>query len=134
MKDLKLSSNIIHNYEAESDIYICCFLDDNADSIIELTGLSRTVFGIILQGEATLLEPTHGKVIEKLIELGIVCSEQIDQDNTSTVTNLNKESTPEIEELGIKIKTYDELYSPELAAYGFTTLTATNSSSYCDCS
>ncbi len=131
MKKIKLSTNIIHNYEAESDTYICCFLDDDADCIIELSGQASSAFKNIIDGDLSKLDSESMPVAQKLLELGILQSET-NSDATLDNADLQNKLTPEFNELGIKLKTYDELYSPELAAYGFTTLTATNSSSYCD--
>ncbi len=133
MKELKLSNNIIYNYEIENDIYICCFLDDDADSIIELSGQATSVFKSVINGDFSKLNNENLSVAQKLLDLGILQSEAV-QDSNLIKSDLETKLSQEFNELGIKLKTYDELYSTELAAYGFTTLTATNSSSYSDSS
>ena len=133
MKELTLSNNIIYNYEIENDIYICCFLDDDADSIIELSGQATSVFKSVINGDFSKLNNENLSVAQKLLDLGILQSEAV-HDSNLIKSDLETKLSQEFNELGIKLKTYDELYSPELAAYGFTTLTATNSSSYSDSS
>ncbi len=134
MNKFKISKGIIYNYESDEEKYICCFLNDELDIIFELSGISKQVFKLIDENKGVDSEAEYIDILDKLLELGILTSEKAGPNLSLSNRDLKQKFTPDLEKIGITLKTYDELYSPELAAYGFTTLTATNCSSYSDSS
>ncbi len=123
----RVLQTICFNYDPNSDITICCSIDDSRDEIIELSGDAQKVFQAISKEQDEI--DHNPEVVQALLEMGL-----IEQVGTPQKPYTEVESPSQFEKFGISIKGFNELYTPELEAYGFTTLTASNCSSYSDSS
>lgn len=116
--DLKLNPDVIHLDNKEEDVVVCCFNDDKNDLIYELRGEARKEFTNLISGH-----DVSSEFVETFKNLRFIKS----SDPTNVAPGV-------LENQGIKVKVFEDLFSQELEAYGFTTLTVTNCSSYSDCS
>lgn len=117
---MKLKKTVIYVQSATKNSYSLCFTDESNELIFELKDSAFEAFSLILQDK----DPSDD-YLKIFNDLGLM------EGSSPKLKNLDQES---LKTRGIEIRNIEDLYTAELEAHGFTTLTATNCSSYCDCS
>lgn len=117
---MALKKTVIYVENSAGASFSLCFSDVNSNSVFELTGKAYEQFSKLIQDSTCDKE-----YIEIFSKLGIL---------ENSVSNIDSLKSEELSKVGITLRDVEDMYSDELEAHGFTTLTATNCSSYCDCS